>query len=67
VFRKNAFHSLTSSESGASPQRTTHGDDFVEFCHALYLLSYRPLKLTHGWFLGTQEKSYFTGENFVKK
>jgi hypothetical protein len=32
---ENAFHSLISSESGASHEEQ-HGDDFVEFCHALY-------------------------------
>jgi hypothetical protein len=35
VFRKNAFHSLTSSESGASHKGQHMGDHFVEFCHAL--------------------------------
>ncbi len=64
---KMLFTALLAQSQVHHHKEQTHGDDFVEFCHALYLLSCRPLKLTHGWFLGTQEKSYFTGEIFFKK
>jgi hypothetical protein len=71
---ENAFHSLAQSQ--VHHTKNKHGDDFVERVFVMpFIVELHTTKNSHtgstlphmGVFLGTQEQSFFTGENFVKK